>query len=132
MSHIDDIGDMAIVSHLGSAQSIIYHVQISGKSYALKVRLRDAKESHECEILSRLNHPSLLKCYGVFAAPSMIRKLVPGAWEVVLLDYIEGYQIRYLESDPNFSARDAYNIILDLLKSFVIYTLLECYITTYI
>jgi serine/threonine protein kinase len=105
---------MAELVLIGRGQSPIYRYRINHRDYALKVRLYDQGETHEDAILMRLNHPGIVKCHAKFEAPDSIRQVVPGAWQVLLLEFIPGYPIRYLEAHPDFSVTMAVKLMTDL------------------
>jgi serine/threonine protein kinase len=105
---------MAELVLIGRGQSPIYRYRINQRNYALKVRLYDQGETNEDAMLMQLNHPGIVKCHAKFDAPDSIRQLVPGAWQVLVLEFIPGYPIRYLEDHPHFSVTMAIKLMTDL------------------
>ena len=104
---------------IAQGQSPVYRYTINQRYYALKVRLREQGETVEDLILGRLDHPGVVHCYGKFEVPKFLRKLVPGASQVLILDYIPGYPLRYLEFHPVFSVAMADQIITNLIDILV-------------
>lgn len=114
MSIMDNI---KVVGYLGSSQHKVYHAKIFGHSFVLKIRTAEDRITKEDEILQTIDHPNIVKCFGKYLPDPIIKKLIPDAWEVIVMEYIEGYQLRCLEHNPILSVRDVYYIILDLLRT---------------
>lgn len=99
---------------IGWGQSPIYRLRYNHHDYVLKVRLQEQGDTREDLMLAQLNHPGIVRCYGKYDAPDYLRRNIPGAWQILLLDYIPGSQLRYLEVNPDFSAAMANQIMRDL------------------
>jgi serine/threonine protein kinase len=96
---------------IGQGCSSVYRLRYADRAYAVKVRLLGDPPNQEAEIYRRLNHPSIVKCHGRFPADEFLREKVPQIEDYLLMDYVEGYQLRFLREDPEFSVEDAEFII---------------------
>ena len=138
---------MEILEYIGGQQSPVYRVRIINihelvyenavdptlladlsKDYAVKVIRKDHGPTRENIILMkasplgnpRLHHSGIIHCYGKFQAPLIIRKLVPDGWEILILDYIPGYPLFYLQENPDLSVNIVHQI-MDELLTIIIY-----------
>lgn len=59
---------------------------------AVKV-IRYGLETYEDKILSKLDHPNIIKCYGRRTAPYSVREIIPGALDLILFEFIEGIRL---------------------------------------
>lgn len=78
----------------------IYRLSLK-EDYILKVRFLGDPTNYEAEIYSLLDHPSIVKYYGRFPPNDFQKEKIPQIKEYLLLDYIEGYPLRYLEYHPD-------------------------------